>query len=68
MGSCTCPAMGCLALAGKGALAGSVSELGPVESFIGGIDGYMAGSRIGDLVWEGGKAIAGTAAAVAKGG
>ena len=64
MGSCTCSTVGGLALAGKGALAGSV--YGPVGTFIGGIGGYMAGSRIGELVWEGGKAIARTVATVAK--
>ena len=66
MGSCTCSAVGGLALAGKGALAGSVLGLGPIGSFIGGIGGYMAGSRIGEFVWEGGKAIARTVATVAK--
>ena len=66
MGSRTCAAVGGFALRGMGALAGSALGLGKVGSFIGGICGYMAGSRIGEFVWEGGKAIAGTVATVAK--
>ena len=66
MGSRTCAAVGGFALRGLGALAGSVLGLGKVGSFIGSTVGYMAGSRIGEFVWEGGKAIARTVATVAK--
>ena len=63
MGSCTCAAIGGLALGEVGKQAGS--RFGPVGGFIGSTVGYMAGRRIGELVWEGGKAIARTVVAVA---
>ena len=63
MGSCTCAAIGGLALGEVGKQVGS--RFGPIGSFIGSTVGYMAGRRVGELVWEGGKAIARTVAAVA---
>lgn len=64
MGSRTCAAVSGLALRGVGKTVSS--SFGPVGSFIGETVGYMAGSRIGESVWEGGKAIVRTVAAVAK--
>lgn len=54
------------AWAATGGLAPVGSVFGPVGIFIGGFDGYVTGSRIGEFVWGGGKAIARTVATVAK--
>ena len=58
--------MGSGACAAAGSLAPVGSVFGPVGIFIGGVGGYMAGSRIGEFVWERGKAIVRTVATVGK--
>ena len=64
IGSRTCAAVGGLALKGVGKKVGS--SYGPVGSFIGENVGYMAGSQIGELMWEQRKVIARTVATAAK--
>ena len=63
MGNCTSSVVGGLAGA---AVVGSMF-VWPVGIVIGGIAGYIAGSKIGEAVYEGGKAIVKTAAKVVKG-
>ena len=63
MGNCTSSVVGGLAGA---AVVGSMF-VWPVGIVIGGIAGYIAGNKIGEAVYEGGKAIVKTAAKVVKG-
>ena len=62
MGNCTSSVVGGLAGA---AVVGSMF-VWPVGIVIGGIAGYIAGSKIGEAVYEGGKAIVKTAANVVR--